>query len=68
LEPSCFFEGLTQIKDNNEKFGYIDKTGKVVISCKWSLACRFLNGYAEVQDEDGNGFVIDKNGNVIKSV
>jgi len=25
------------VKDNNEKYGFIDKMGTVVIPCKWEL-------------------------------
>ena len=28
-------DGLIRVQDDNMKFGFIDKTGMVVISCKW---------------------------------
>ena len=37
-----FHEGLACVKDANGKWGYIDKTGKLVIPCKWEYAVLWL--------------------------
>lgn len=31
-------ESLAAVQDDNYNWGYIDKTGKVVIQCKWKYA------------------------------
>ena len=45
---SCgkFYEGLANFKDENYLYGFIDETGKIVISCKWKWADRFYDGIA----------------------
>src|SRR5712664_3477180 len=42
-----FSEGLADVQLNN-KWGYIDKSGRVVIPLKWSEAFPFSEGLAEV--------------------
>lgn len=66
---SDFYSGMARIKDDNtDLFGFIDKTGKVVIPCKWKDNYDFgsiLEGLAEVVDaNDLHGF-IDKTGAVV---
>jgi len=46
------------------KWGYVDKTGKIVVPCKYQKAGKFKQGKAEVELND-QIFKIDKNGNGI---
>ena len=64
VKAGQFFEGLAVIKVNN-KYGYIDKTGKVVIEPKYDLASPFNEGYAWVTINN-EPFLIDINGQPIK--
>ena len=48
-DASPFYEGLAAVKQNG-KWGYIDETGKTVISCQYDLALRFSEGKAVVAD------------------
>ena len=50
------------IKDD-EKFGYIDVNGKVIIKPKFDSAEKFINGYAKVKEGDTYK-LIDKSGKV----
>ena len=61
-----FCEGLVNVKDENGKWGFIDKTGKLVIPCKWKWAYDFKNGRAKVKDERDREIYIDKTGKVVK--
>ncbi len=61
-----FREGLAAVRDEDDKWGYIDKTGRVVIPCQWERAWDFSKGLARVKDEDGNWHKIDKTGQVIE--
>ena len=67
-EPCLFFEDMAMVKDDNDKYGYIDKMGNIIIPCKWQGAVRFVNGYAHVYDEKASEFVIDKTGRIISEV
>ena len=50
----------------NDKEGFIDKTGKIVIDCKYAHASDFSDGLAKVySDEYVNFEFIDKNGKTI---
>ena len=51
-----FEEGLTKVKLNN-KWGYIDKTGKEVIPLKYDFACDFFGGLAKVRLNGKWGFI-----------
>ena len=59
-------EGFISVQDANGKYGYIDKTGKVVIPCKWKDAGWFVGGSAFVIDDNGKRVMIDKTGKIIK--
>jgi hypothetical protein len=59
-----FKEGLALVRDDNFKFGFIDKTGKLVIPCKWNTAFDFSEGLAKVEDHGKFGF-IDKTGRLV---
>ena len=61
-----FSEGLAGVMDANEKWGFIDKTGKVVISCQWKGARDFHEGLALVKDANEKWGFIDKTGKILK--
>ena len=65
---SCgeFHEGLAAYKDVSGKWGYIAKTGKVVIPCKWKKAGVFHEGLAVVVDDKGKLHKIDKTGKIVQ--
>ena len=56
-----FSEGLAMVRDENYKWGYIDKTGKEVVPCKYESAENFSEGLATVVLDDKYGY-IDKTG------
>ena len=47
------------------KYGFKDKTYKVVIPCTWNLAEPFSEGLARVKDSNGKWGYIDKTGKVV---
>ena len=57
-------ESLAKVKLNN-KWGFIDKTGKPVIRFEYEQAVSFQNGKARVQ-KNGKWFWIDKSGKCVK--
>jgi hypothetical protein len=59
-----FSEGLAPIRLAS-KWGFIDKTGKVVIPAQWQLVNGFANGRALVWTQDGGTQFIDKTGKVV---
>ncbi len=56
-----FHEGLAAVKQNG-LYGYLDKTGKVVIPCRYAWAGDFSGGRAVVSQGDGRWTVIDQSG------
>jgi hypothetical protein len=67
-----FFDGLAVIR-KNDKYGYIDTKGNILINPIFSSAVSFQNGYAVVCefDKKNNKFVwgiIDKNGKYINDI
>ncbi len=65
---SSFSEGLACVmkEDNGRKFGFIDKSGKEVISCNYDWAYPFSESVAWVLNSGGELFgLIDKSGNEI---
>ena len=58
-----FHEGLATIKQGG-KWGYIDKSGKMVIAPQFNEALRFSEGLASVKSGDKWGY-IDKSGNMV---
>lgn len=57
-------EGLAGVKDADGKWGFIDKTGKLVIPCQWKKALFFSEDLAGVQDDNEKWGFIDKTGKV----
>ena len=63
-----FSEGLSAVMFDTEKWGYIDKTGKIVIQPQFSQAGTFSEGLATVLIENGtkkNYVMIDKTGKIV---
>lgn len=60
IEARPFSEGLAAVcdKNNNQRWGFIDKTGKIVIPCQYKNVRPFREGLAAV-----DGGYIDKSGN-----
>ena len=58
-----FSEGLSAVK-KNEKWGYINKKGKVVIQFKYDEVYNFFEGLAIVKIKNKYG-IIDKKGKVV---
>lgn len=66
-DASDFCEGLACVADpESGNYGFINKEGKVTIPFVWSSAHPFKNNQAEVSDEDGNWYLIDKEGKIIR--
>lgn len=67
----AFYCNRALIKLENEKYGYIDMEGNVVMPCRYYNAWSFNEGTAVVyiddqgEDEDGKWGVIDTEGNVL---
>lgn len=57
-----FYEGLALVELNN-KWEFIDKTGKEVIEIRYDSACHFKNGLALVRIQDVR-YYIDQTGNI----
>ncbi|MBH5320339.1 WG repeat-containing protein [Paenibacillus sp. GSMTC-2017] len=49
-----------------DKWGFVDKKGKLVIPATFQDASRFYNGYAVIVNEEGHVGFINKTGKVIK--
>lgn len=60
---SCLFEGLAWVQKDG-KWGYINKTGKVVIPLQYDDAYSFYEGLAVVKKDGKYGF-INKTGKII---
>lgn len=67
-DVKAFSEGYAAVR-KNDKWGYIDSTGKEIIPLQYEKAFTFNQGLAEVQkiDEKGNKLcgIIDKEGNTV---
>ncbi len=67
-----FSEGLAAVEkhdaDGNEKYGFIDKTGKIVVTPEYDGAENFSDGLAKVRKggwETGKYGLIDKTGKIV---
>jgi len=75
-EPSDFVNGFAIYKSKSKKFGYINKSGNIVIKSDFELASHFNNRYAIVKTEmkfENNvlnqGYkIIDTEGNIIHNL
>jgi hypothetical protein len=54
------------VSDDYQFYGYIDKTGRLVIPMNFKEAGNFENGKADVTTENNKAAVIDKTGKIIK--
>lgn len=68
---SNFKDGMAAIavtlSDGKQLYGYIDRTGKMVIAPRYQYATDFSDGRAVVKLDTNDFAIIDKDGNVIKS-
>ncbi|MBR4335632.1 MAG: WG repeat-containing protein, partial [Clostridia bacterium] len=55
-EYNLFSEEGLLLVERNDKYGFIDKTGKEVIPCKYYNASSFSNGYAAVQEKKDDSY------------
>ena len=61
-----FSDGLAAVQDNNELWGFIDKTGKYIIEPMFTnMPSSFCSGYAKVKDKAGQVHFIDKAGKIV---
>ena len=60
-----YYEDLACVEDNNGKYGFIDRAGKLVIPCKWNGAGIFSQGLANVRSDNGKWGYIDKSGTLV---
>ncbi len=57
-------EGLAGVKNADGRWGFIDKSGRLVIPCQWKRTFFFSEGLAGVQDDNEKWGFIDKTGKV----
>jgi hypothetical protein len=64
--PEPFSEGLAHVTCSDDRGGFVDRTGKLVIPCQYTEVGRFVNGHARVLGGANNTTsLIDKQGNVV---
>lgn len=54
-----------EYKDENDKYGYINRTGDIVIPCQWKYVHGFRDGLAIVVNEEEKKGYIDTKGNIV---
>lgn len=59
-----FSEGLAMFQTSDEKFGFVDESGKVIINPQFEYARPFHEGYAAICQNKKWGF-IDKSGKIV---
>ena len=65
-ECQSFSDGLAVVQDNNELWGFIDKTGRYVIEPMFRHEpFSFYSGYAKVKDKEERVHFIDKTGKIV---
>lgn len=65
---SPFRNGLAaaSIGDGSKKrYGFINRSGRLVIPCRWNRVCGFSEGLAAVEDEHGKWGFIDNKGKLV---
>ena len=62
-EAEAFREGLACVSLDGEKYGFIDKTGKMVIEPEYRYPGAFRDGVALMETQDGRWVLLDKAGN-----
>lgn len=63
-----FREGLAPVRNKDDKWGFIDTLGNVIIPFEWKSVGWFGEGYAPVWDNAGRCGYIDKTGRVVISL
>ena len=63
-----FSEGLACVSTDGEHYGYIDSAGTWVLPANYYADASFVNGSAIQSTEDGDNFVIDREGSVLLDV
>lgn len=63
-EIGVFSEGLAVVKDQRGRYGYIDATGREIITCQFGGAEDFSNGRAVIRENGRCGY-IDYQGSII---
>lgn len=64
---NSFVEGLLEVKDTFDKWGFIDETGKEVIPCQYESVTQFSEGKA-IAELNGISFYIDTRGKCVLPV
>lgn len=59
-----FSEGMCRIESNN-KWGFIDKTGKIIVAPQYNFVFNYRNGYSTVRTKNQKVGCIDKKGKII---
>jgi hypothetical protein len=59
-----FSEGLALFSDNENKYGFVDKSGKIVVNPQFDGAWHFNEGFA-ILVQDGKCGFIDKTGKIV---
>ena len=62
---ACYSDGRMVVVDKNERYGYADGEGNIVIPMQYKYASDFSEGYAEVEFFEGDCGFIDVDGNVL---
>ncbi|MDP4182160.1 MAG: WG repeat-containing protein [Bacillota bacterium] len=57
----------SEIKKSQNRYGYLDMKGNIIIPAKYVIAGYFTNGYANVMETYDKVLYIDKKGNVLKN-
>lgn len=57
---------MAKVVDSNGKYGFVDKTGELVIPCIWESAYGFKDGRAKVYNDKFQEMYIDKTGRIVK--
>lgn len=66
VDVQDFSDGMAAVKQGDGKWGFIDVTGNMVVSPKFTNEPSFFSeGYAVVKKKDGTRCFIDKQGNVV---
>ena len=53
------------MRDYNDKWGFLNKSGNEVIPCQWNMVGWFSEGLAEVRDTNGLWGYINKKGELV---
>jgi len=60
-----YSDGLAYICNEDYMYGFIDRTGEIIIPAKWDYVLPFSNGVAAVRDSDKKWGLIDKQGHTV---